>query len=434
VAGEVALGFYDPARDHQAGLQRAFRDGPTARVDSRALAAAISAEEAKRFAQERLSWLWAARSTAKLRLDWRRLGMMPGSVVTLEGEPGRWLVDRWLLGPATVDLELTRLPASLGTSPDASSGRPVSEPDIAHGPTVLRLFDLPLPSTGTEPWLAAVAAGTAPGWRRALLTVSFDDGASWQDIGPTAQPAVIGTAVNAPAGAPAALFDERNVLDVELLHAGMALEARGDPALAGGANLAVVGSEIVQFGRAERIGERRYRLSRLLRGRRGTEWAANGHMVGEAFALLDPDAIRPIEVPAGTIGADASLIAVGIGDELGGVSATCAATAESLRPPSPVHLCAERLASGDLRIDWVRRSRLGWTWASGSDTPLVEELELYRVTLASAGTSRTVIVTDPSLLYTAGEQAADRLALPIAIDVVQLGTHSASRPAQILFG
>jgi hypothetical protein len=116
----------------------------------------------------------------------------------------------------------------------------------------------------------------------------------------------------------------------------------------------------MQFGRAERVGERRYRLSRLLRGRRGTEWAASGHVAGEAFALLDRETILPVPVPPGAIGADAALFAVGIGDEAGGVSATRTATAESLRPPSPVHLGAERLAGGgDVRIRWTRRSRLG---------------------------------------------------------------------------
>jgi hypothetical protein len=432
VPGEVALGFYDPARDHQAGLQRAFREGPSPRVDSKALAAAIGADEAKAFAEARLSWLWAARSTAKLRVDWRRLGLTPGSVVMLEKEPGRWLVERWLLGPMTLDLELTRLPGSVEAAPVASSGRPVSEPDVAHGPTVLRLFDLPLPSGRGEPWLAALAAGTSRGWRRSLLTASFDGGASWQDLGPTAHPAVIGTAMNAPAAASAAVFDDRNVLEVELLHAGMEIEARSDSALAGGANLAVVGSELFQFGRVEQVGERRWRLSHLLRGRRGTEWAASGHAAGEAFALLDPDAIVPVPLPPGSLGADAALFAVGIGDEVGGVSATRTAAAESLRPPSPVHLAAERVADGDVRIRWTRRSRDGWSWTSGSDTPLVEERELYRVTLASGGASQTVTVAEPFLLYSAAEQAADGLAAPLVIEVVQVGTHSSSRPAQIL--
>jgi hypothetical protein len=239
-------------------------------------------------------------------------------------------------------------------------------------------------------------------------------------------------AMNAPAAASAAMFDDGNVLEVELLHAGMDLEARSDSAMAGGANLAVVGSELIQFGRVERAGGRRYRLSRLLRGRRGTEWAASGHAAGEAFALLDRDAIVPVPLPLGSLGAEATLLAVGIGDEVGGVSVTRTATADSLRPPSPVHLGAERLASGDVRIGWTRRSRLGWGWTSGSDTPLAEERELYRVTLASGGASRTVTVSEPLLLYTAAEQAADGLAGPLSIDVVQIGTHSSSRPAQTL--
>ncbi|HEY0013897.1 MAG TPA: phage tail protein [Allosphingosinicella sp.] len=434
VAGEVALGFYDPARDHQAGLQRAFRDGPTGRADSRALAAAIGAEQAKGFAEARLAWLWAARSTAKLQLGWRGAPLRPGSIVAIEREPGRWLVERWLLGPMSVDLELARLPDAGAPVPEASSGRAVSEPDLAHGPTVLRMFDLPLPAEREGQWLAAVAAGTSAGWRRALLTASFDGGGSWQDLGPTAGAATIGTATNAPAAASAALFDDANALEVELLHGGMNLEGRSDSALAAGANLAILGSELIQFGGVDRIGERRFRLSRLLRGRRGTEWAAAGHSAGETFALLDGAAVLPIPVPPGATGAEALLAAVGIGDGSAGAHASCLASAESLRPPSPVHLFARRLAGGDVVIGWTRRSRLGWTWPSGSDTPLAEEQELYRVTLASGAANRTVAVAEPHLLYAAAEQTADGLQGPLAITVVQVGTYSASMPAQIQLG
>jgi hypothetical protein len=434
VAGEVALGFYDPARDHQAGLQRAFRDGPTGRADSRSLAVAIGAEQAKGFAEKRLGWLWAARSTAKLRLGWRGIPLRPGSIAALEGEPGFWLVERWLLGPMSVELELARLPHADGTLPGASSGRAVGEPDQLHGPTLLRLFDLPLPGEGERPWLAAVAAGTSPGWRRALLTASFDGGASWQDLGPTAAAAAIGTSVNAPAAASAALFDEAGILEVDLLHAEMNLEGRGDSALSGGANLAVLGSELIQFGGAERIGERRFRLSRLLRGRRGTEWAAAGHMQGETFALLNEVSVLPLPVPTASKDAEALVAAVGIGDPSGGVQVSCTVSAESLRPPSPVHLDARRLAGGDIVVAWVRRSRLGWTWTSGSDTPVGEEEELYQVKLASGPASRTIASAEPYLLYTAAEQAADGLQGPLAIAVVQVGTHAYSRPTQVLLG
>ena len=434
VAGEVALGFYDPARDHQAGLQRAYRDGPTGRADSRALAAAMGAEQAKGFAEARLAWLWAGRSTAKLRLGWRGVPLRPGSIVHIEKEPGRWLVERWLLGPMTVDVELARLPDAGGAIPEANSGRAVSEPDLPHGPTVLRLFDLPLPSEREGPWLAAVAAGTSPGWRRALLTASFDGGTSWQDLGPTAGAATMGAATNAPAAASSALFDDINLLEVELLHADMVLEGRSDSALAAGANLAILGSELIQFGCADRIGERRFRLSRLLRGRRGTEWGAVDHLAGETFALLDGAVVLPVPVPLGAVGAEAVVAGVGIGDPSAGAQVSSPVMGVSLRPPSPVHLFARRLGGGDIAIGWTRRSRLGWTWPSGSDTPLAEEQELYEVTLECGGARRTIAVAEPHLLYTAAEQAADNLHGPLAVTVVQIGTYSASRPAQVLLG
>ena len=73
------------------------------------------------------------------------------------------------------------------------------------------------------------------------------------------------------------------------------VSARGSPtrpsfvnadanALMAGANLALVGDELLQFGRAEQLGPGRFRLSRLLRGRRGTEWAARTQPSASHFA------------------------------------------------------------------------------------------------------------------------------------------------------
>ena len=51
----------------------------------------------------------------------------------------------------------------------------------------------------------------------------------------------------------------------------MALQHAGDAALLAGANAAMLGAELIQFGRAEPLGQGRYRLSRLLRGRGGSD-------------------------------------------------------------------------------------------------------------------------------------------------------------------
>ena len=434
VPAEASLAYYDPARDYQTGLQRATRPGPALLSDRSAVAASLDAGTAKALAAGRLERLWAARRSAKLHLGWSRLGLGAGRHVRIAGRSGRWKIARWTLDRMVLTLELTGVPGAAPAGPgQASPGRPVDQPDLIHGPTSLLLLDLPLfaEELAGRPRLLVAAAGAGPGWRRSGLVASFDGGASWAAAGATAPPAVLGAALQVPAAAGSALIDERSGVEVELLNEAMWLESRTDSALADGANLALLGRELIQFGNAEPLGGRRFRLSRLLRGRRGTEWAADLHSPGEPFALLEAESLAVVEAPLGSLGGEARLLAQGLGDPEG-VLAVRTVTGEAMRPPSPVHLRAQRLAGGDLALSWVRRSRSGWVWLSGSDTPLGEESESYRLTLAGAGFARSVTIAGPAYLYTAAEQAADGLAGPLTVEVVQLGTSAQSRPATLV--
>lgn len=435
VPGEVSIVYHDPARDYQSGLQRAVRPGATSRTEQRALPAVIAADGAKGLAEYRLAALWAGRATAKLHLGWRRSGLRPGTLVRIAGEAGLWKVRRWTLDRMVASLDLVRVQGGALPAPsDAHSGRPLAEPDLVHGPTTIHLLDLPLhgEQPAERPQLLVAAAGVEAGWRRATLMASFDGGASWQPAGATAAPAVMGQAVTLLPAAGSALFDLAGAVEVELLSEAMWLEGRSDAALAGGANLALLGNELVQFGTVEALGGRRFRLSRLLRGRRGKEWAAAGHVPGERFVLIEAPSLAVIEPPVAVLGGEARLLAVGIGDPEGGAETACAIDGAALLPPSPVHLRAERLAGGDLRIDWVRRSRSGWAWLSGSDTPLAEERERYRVRLSGAGFAREETTAAPVYVYTAADQAADGAVGPITISVAQAGTFGLSRAATIV--
>lgn len=227
-----------------------------------------------------------------------------------------------------------------------------------------------------------------------------------------------------------ALFDLGSTVEVELLHEEMELEARGEDALVAGANLALIGKELVQFGAAERLGPRRFRLSRLLRGRRGTEWAAGAHQIGEDFALIEAASIRAIELPAGAAaGTPVMLLASGVADDEPAAAETVA-TSEALRPPAPVHLRAEALADGGMLISWVRRSRLGWGWTSGNETPLGEESERYEIELAGSAGTRRVEVTESRFAFDSAARAAGGPG-PVIVAVAQLGTNGRSRPATI---
>src|SRR3546814_5713422 len=87
----------------------------------------------------------------------------------------------------------------------------------------------------------------------------------------------------------------------------MTLESVGDAALLGGANRAMVGGELLQFGVADVVEPGRWRLSRLLRGRAGTAGEMT-HAAGAPFVLLDdpallmlPDALAAIAEGSGAI-------------------------------------------------------------------------------------------------------------------------------------
>jgi len=435
IPAEVSIAYHEPERDYQAGLQRAVRgDGLSARnADRRALPAALSAGAAKALAEFRLAMLSTGRVTATVRLGWRRAALRPGGRVQLAGESGLWRVTRWTLGPMQVTLDLVRAGAGPLPDPAATPGRPVSQPDLPHGPTILHLLDLPLAdSPGAGPLLFAAAAGAQAGWRRAALMTSFDGGASWQAAGGTAAPAVLGTALDALPGAGSALFDDRASLEIELASDAMWLESRDDDALAGGANLAAVGGELIQFGAAQPVGDRRFRLSRLLRGRRGTEWAAGGHAAGEGFTLIDAGALVTLPAPAGSIGGEARVLATGISDDSETPAVVVAIEGASLRPPSPVHVRAIEAAAGAIAISWVRRSRQGWSWPNGSDAPLGEESERYRLAISGAGFERFADCDGPSFLYTAALQAEDGAARPLTVSISQIGTFAASRPAALI--
>ena len=442
VPDAVSIGYYDPARDYQAGLQRASHrgdggGGAERRAERVALPAAIDAGAAKAMASARLAHHWRTRERRTVTLPWSEIGIGVGRLVRFaaDGAAGKtWLVTGWSFEKMAVKLELVAHAGAGVALLPAVAGRAAAANDVVHGATVLRLIDAPPLSDASEagPRLLVAAAGTAPGWRSAMLELSSDGGASWTAAGTTAPGAVMGTTLGVLGPGESTLFDLRNAVEVELLHDGMWLESRDDDALVAGDNLAMIGDELIQFGDAVATGPRRFRLSRLLRGRRGSEWAAGTHVAGEAFTLIEAEALVALDLPLARVGGVAEVAARGIGDADGPVVASRLIGVEAVRPPSPVHLSAERRADGAVEIAWTRRSRAGWAWIDGVDAPIGEASEAYRVTISGGARPRVAEVGAPGFVYTAEMQAEDGAAAgaSLRIEVVQLGSVAASRAAQ----
>ena len=107
-----------------------------------------------------------------------------------------------------------------------------------------------------------------------------------------------------------------NSVDVHLIDEDQWLLSCDEGALAEGVNLAVLGGEVLQFAAVEPLGNGRFRLSHLLRGRSGTEWAIGTHQAGEVFAIVQRDALRAVDLPQWTIGSVVKASARNVGGAL----------------------------------------------------------------------------------------------------------------------
>ena len=424
----VTVSHYDPARDWQAGLQRARRPG--GRDTALALEApmAISAATAKGIAQAALARGEAGRVRRTIPVGLDGLTVQPGDVVGVAGESGSWRVDEVLLEEMATTLTL--LPVSRAPmAAAASSGRVLAQPDLPIGRTLLHVVELPALDDAllTCPRVLVTACGEGAGWRAAALLLSLDGGASWTEAGATAAPAVTGRVdVALPAGS-AALVDEARALVVTLARDDMMLGDADAAALDRGDNLALVGDELVQWRRAEPLGGRRWRLTGLWRGRRGT--APAGVAADARFVVLAADTVRSIDLPVSTIGGTVQVMAAGLGDGDAPAVASVSVSGASVLPPAPVALRWRADADGGAIVSWTRRSRAGWRWLDRVDAPLGEEGEAYRVTVVAGAAIRELVVATPTVALTPAERAG-----PVNVTVRQRGTLGESAPANLEVG
>jgi hypothetical protein len=418
--GAVELSFYDEGRDYQPGLQRARRDAAGA-VDQRAIACAMTPVSAKSLATTLLARNEAARWQTSVRLPWRHLGLQPGDRLQLENEPGVWRVRQVRFEAFVVHVELERTDVGGAITAASDGGRVATFADGPAGPTTLAILDLP-PLPGDIPavprlWVAA--AGAAPGWRRATVEVSADAGVSFAPAGAIVGATPMGWARSLLPDGPPDRWDRHASVEIELLSDAMWLEGRPEASVLAGANLAIVGAEVVQFASADAVAPRRFRLSGLLRGRLGTEAAMAHHGSDDRFVLLDRASLLRFDPPADAVGRAYLFRPAGV-DDLATPASGLVATGRALKPLSPVHLRLRQVGD-DVLASWTRRSRGGFGWADFVDAPIAESIEAYRVDVTLDGRpARSVTVSTPQLLYSAADRAADGGGVRVGLSVAQL--------------
>jgi hypothetical protein len=206
---------------------------------------------------------------------------------------------------------------------------------------------------------------------------------------------------------------------VDLNSTDFSLESRTDDAVLAGANAAAIGAdgrwEIVQFANAVKLSPTQWRLTRLLRGRRGTEHHIGKSVAGDAFVLLTAGDLARLILSSSEIGALHSYDAPSIGATFSsGTVYPFAGHAMALTPFAPVDAHAVLESDGDILIRWTRRDRLGRTLMSGVDMPLSEATLAFQLDILNSDSPdspissiRTLTTATTHVTYTAAQQFAD---------------------------
>jgi hypothetical protein len=405
---ETVLTFFDKAKDYQQGAQRAKRiDVDGRNVANVEHAIVLEPGRAKAVAERMLYSTWQSRVRLDTSILPGNIDLDPGDCIDLAGRLARIMSISW---KGVLELE-TIQESSRTYSTTAEVDEPVYVPPVYTPPaeTVLEILDAPMLLDDDNRGVFYFAmCGNGPNWPGATVYES-PDGENWRAVYSTSIPTMMGYVVSPPGDSIPEIIDNENEIVVEMLNG--ELESVSEELMLTGENWAMLGNEMIAFRYAENLGGKRWRLTGLLRGQRGTDWATGGHQAGERFIMLNA-ALGRLELQMDDRGVGHQYKAITFGTSMsGGVPFDFAPQFVSLKPLSPAHLQATPdPVSGDWDVSWLRRARMNASWKDGTDVPLDEPWERYEIEFLDGSNNvvRTETVSDATeFTYTAAMQTAD---------------------------
>jgi len=405
--------------DYDAALVEARRiTVDTTRIASESFPMAVPPEEAERRCRRALMEAWTGRESAAFRLPPSRLALDPADVVTLAHD-GRSIPLR-LISIADADargIEAVRQDREAYDLPPGAPRPSALSQAVVFGAPEAVLLDLPQLTDDQAAHRPFAAAHAVP-WPGEIAVYRSPSTDGFDLLATFGTRARIGTLVSDFYAGPTSRFDLGNALVVDLQTG--TLESVTDLTLFGGANALALESapgvwEIVQAGAAELIAPGRYRLTRLLRGQRGTEGAMGNPAPASARVVVLDTALASLPIAEADLGVPWNW-RIGpasrpVSDETY-VAQAFTPEGVGLRPFSVAHVeqpWRRPRTAGDLTIRWTRRSRAlaADSWG-GLEVPLAEEVEAYEIEILDGATAKRVLSTaTTNVVYTAAAQAAD---------------------------
>lgn len=415
----VNVAYYNSANAYQQGAQYSKRQTVASRqtLDLQ-LPICMTDAHAKQVADVNLFMAWTQKNTVAFSTTRKYAYLDPSDVVQVTRSSGATytllLTKRTEAAGGLINWEAVVDDASVyGQIAAPSSGLIIADTTVPLiGNTRIEFLDIPLlrdadDATGSGYYTAA--GGYDSTWAGGALFKSTDAGLTYTSAGGLPSPgAVMGLASNALGNfASGNIFDENNSVTV-VIDSGQ-LSSVTELQVLNGANAAVIGNEIIQFKNATLTAANTYTLSGLLRGRFGTEHHQSVHAIGDRFVLLDTATVQRQSAAINEIGLSRTYKAATLYQLLSDcIPVTFTDNGAGLKPLSPVKIGGGRDASGNLTINWIRRSRVGGGWNNFSDVPLGETSESYSIDImAGAVVKRTLTSATPTVSYTSAMQVAD---------------------------
>lgn len=413
---DFSVEYLDANAGYQIGTQTSQRlTSSSKNVASIKLAMAITASKAKQISDVLMYDAWTSRTTFMQAHGWKYSYLEPTDIITVTKD-GRSHVMRIVDEDASGGIYSRKAVLEdtvVYTQTAVAAGLQVPDETVATIPqTKMLLLDIPLLRDQDDGvGFYAAACGYGSGWKGAQAYKSNDSGATWGLFGAAfLNAASIGSAITALGEFAQNIFDETNSVTVRMLNGTLSSDTELN--VLNGANVALLGDEIIQFRTATLVAAGTYTLTGLLRGRRGTEWATSTHAISDRFVLLSTSTINLFT----GVSSEYDLSRKYKGASFGGFLDDAYAidftnTAVSLIPYSPVQLGGGRDASSNITINWVRRTRIVGGWNSYADVPLGETSQAYEVDIYADGSYATVLRTisaaTQTASYTAAQQTTD---------------------------
>lgn len=282
------------------------------------------------------------------------------------------------------ETEITGLPIQIPSDP----------PGLEPSESVLQVMDTHILASADDQLGYYVAASSlTQDWAGAVVELSKDGGANWIDSGFIGANAIMGETISALTTHPVWYPDRINAVDVELLRSDMELLSATLTEMMNRANLAIIGDELINFGGAEQLTETTWRLSFMLRGRKGSPIVP--HAIGERFVLLATGAYTFVPAELFELGRELTFRVTSLGLSAPGTTQTFTLQGMSQTERAPAYLRAVR-DGANIHVSWQGVGRLG----GGASVGMGAYFTGHRVTLGATSVDTTAMtVTIP---YTAG--------------------------------